>query len=84
MRSLTRQSLQGLWAAVPTSWDQQGNPDAIVTNTLIEMSHFLVTGQPTRPPYYPVSDDLRHQLRESFLTCWADELRDESWHPASI
>lgn len=65
------------------SIERQGHRHAVVARALIEMSNFLVNGQPTRPPYYPVSKDLQDRLQSSFLEFWADELSQESWYEPS-
>lgn len=65
-----------------TPIQREGHRHAVIASALVDLSNFLVAGHPTRPPYYPVCDDLQHRLRESFLTSWANELQEESWYSA--
>lgn len=54
-----------------------GHRHAIVGKALRLLSGFLVEGDATRAPYYPIAAELQSRLKADFESYWANELAEE-------
>ncbi len=56
-----------------------GHKHGIIGKARAELTDWLEDTGSSRAPYYPVSKDLRDQMKEAFERYWADEIRQENF-----
>lgn len=54
-----------------------GHWHGIISKARVALSGFLEDSGHTRPPYYPIAEDLQAELRNCFRAYWAEELATE-------